>query len=80
VEVVVVPGVVLLALTVGVLVLCWGLARRVLATPLPARPELPAADRPPAQLRPLIPSPRAVEEEVRRGLRDLQVWLADQAR
>ena len=75
-----VPGVVLLSVTVAVLAVCWALARRVLAGPGPLRPELPAADRPPAQLRPLVPSPRAVEEEVRRGLRDLQVWLADQAR
>ena len=45
-----------------------------------ARPALPAADRPPAGLAPLVPSPRRVDEEVARGLRELQLWLASPER
>jgi hypothetical protein len=45
-----------------------------------ARPRLPAADRPPRGLAPLVPSPRRVEEEVARGLRELQLWLASPER
>lgn len=45
--------------------------------PLPAPP---ADDTPPANLPPLIPSPRALASEFERGLRDLTLFLAVQAR
>jgi len=42
-------------------------------------PPLPAEDVPPAGLAPLVPSPRTVRVEAARGIRELEVWLADQA-
>lgn len=48
--------------------------------PRQRRPELPEGHRPPPGLGPLSPSERFLSEEAARGLRDLQTWLADQAR
>jgi hypothetical protein len=45
-----------------------------------ALPEPPPEDLPPAGLTPLIPSPRAIASEYERGLRDLTLFLAVQAR
>ena len=42
----------------------------------PARPRLPAADRPPASASRLVPVGRLVEQEARRGVQALEVWLA----
>jgi hypothetical protein len=45
--------------------------------PLPAPPP---EDMPPANLAPLIPSPRAIASEYERGLRELTLFLAVEAR
>jgi hypothetical protein len=45
--------------------------------PLPAPPP---DDMPPAGLSPLIPTPRAIASEFERGLRDLTLFLAVEAR
>ena len=45
--------------------------------PLPAPPP---EDMPPAGLAPLIPTPRAIASEFERGLRDLTLFLAVEAR
>ena len=45
-----------------------------------ALPEPPPEALPPAGLTPLIPSPRAIASEYERGLRDLTLFLAVQAR
>jgi hypothetical protein len=42
-------------------------------------PVRPAADQPPADLRPLVPSPRVVAREAARGIRELEDWLAGRA-
>ena len=42
-------------------------------------PVRPAADQPPADLRPLVPSPRVVAAEAARGIRELEDWLAGRA-
>ena len=42
-------------------------------------PPPPAEVVPPAGLSPLVPSPRTVRVEAARGIRELEVWLADQA-
>ena len=42
-------------------------------------PLRPAADQPPADLRPLVPSPRLVAQEAARGIRELEDWLAGRA-
>lgn len=41
-------------------------------------PALPAADAPPDGLAPLVPSPRTMRSEAARGLRELELWLAEQ--
>jgi hypothetical protein len=41
-------------------------------------PPLPAEDAPPANLTPLVPSPRTVRVEAARGIREIEDWLADQ--
>ena len=43
-------------------------------------PTPPPEDMPPAGLAPLIPTPRALASEFERGLRDLTLFLAVQAR
>ena len=43
-------------------------------------PATPPEDMPPAGLAPLIPSPRAIASEYERGLRELTLFLAVQAR
>ena len=43
-------------------------------------PVPPPEDRPPAGLAPLIPTPRAMASEFERGLRDLTLFLAVEAR
>jgi hypothetical protein len=43
-------------------------------------PAPPPEDTPPAGLAPLIPSPRALADEYERGLRELTLFLAGQAR
>jgi hypothetical protein len=43
-------------------------------------PAPPPEDMPPAGLAPLIPSPRAMASEYERGLRELTLFLAVQAR
>jgi hypothetical protein len=43
-------------------------------------PTPPPEDAPPAGLPPLIPSPRALASEYERGLRELTLFLAGQAR
>jgi hypothetical protein len=50
-------------------------ARRPRALPAP-----PPDDLPPAGLAPLIPTPRAIATEFERGLRDLTLFLAVEAR
>jgi hypothetical protein len=52
-----------------------GSLRRTRALPAP-----PPDDMPPADLPPLIPSPRALASEFERGLRELTLFLAVQAR
>jgi hypothetical protein len=44
------------------------------------RPELPADDRPPAGLGRLVPVGPQVEQETRRGLLALELWLAARRR
>jgi hypothetical protein len=39
-------------------------------------PLRPAVDQPPADLRPLVASPRLVAQEAARGIRELEDWLA----
>lgn len=86
--------VVLSVLVVGVLIVAWAmLCKRVAgwhaarskavrsrgAAPSPADgPGLPAGHRPPPGLGPLSPSERFLTHEAARGLRDLQLFLADQ--
>ncbi len=41
-------------------------------------PPLPAADAPPPNLAPLVPSPRTVRVEAARGIREIEDWLSDQ--
>jgi hypothetical protein len=48
--------------------------------PSRALPEPLPDDLPPAGLKPLIPTPRALASEFERGLRDLTLFLAVQAR
>jgi len=45
-----------------------------------ALPVTPPEDMPPAGLAPLIPTPRAIATEFERGLRDLTLFLAVEAR
>ena len=55
------------------------LGRPRLERRLRALPPRPVADQPPPGLRPLLDSPRVVAQECRRGLRELEEWLAEQA-
>jgi hypothetical protein len=48
--------------------------------PVKPLPKPPPEDCPPAGLSPLIPSPRALANEFERGLRELALFLAVQAR
>ena len=54
------------------------LVRRVAVSA--ARPWLPEADRPPAGLGRLVPVGRQLEQEARRGVHALELWLAGRAR
>jgi hypothetical protein len=78
----------LVAVSVVILVAClqharsqgWqapGLRSLKRTRPLPVPPP---EDMPPAGLAPLIPTPRAIASEFERGLRDLTLFLAVQAR
>ena len=62
--------VVLLSVVVAALLAAW-LAREL----APARPRLPAADRPPASASRLVPVGRALEQEARHGVQVLEMWL-----
>lgn len=42
-------------------------------------PPRPAEDQPPADLPPLVPSPRLVRQEAARGISELEKWLAGRA-
>jgi hypothetical protein len=78
----------LAAVSVVILVACLQRARSKgwhapgLRSPRPARqlPAPPPDDMPPAGLAPLIPTPRALATEFERGLRDLTLFLAVEAR
>lgn len=45
-----------------------------------ALPPPPPEDRPPAGLKPLVPSPRAIASEFERGLREITLFLAVEGR
>ena len=62
--------VVLVSVAVAGLLAAW-LAREL----APARPPLPAADRPPASASRLVPLGRQLEHEARRGVHALELWL-----
>ena len=62
--------VVVLSVAVAGLLGAW-LAREL----APARPLLPAEDRPPASASRLVPSGTQLELEVRSGLQALELWL-----
>ena len=47
---------------------------------VPARPPLPAADRPPASASRLVPVGRQLELEARRGVLALETWLRSRPR
>lgn len=46
----------------------------------PVRPPLPAADCPPASASRLVPAGRQLEQEVRRGVQALEMWLQEHRR
>jgi hypothetical protein len=46
----------------------------------PARPRLPAEDCPPPSASRLVPVGRHLEQDARRGVRALELWLAGRAR
>jgi hypothetical protein len=66
---------VLLAVVVGALAVVW-LAVHLGRALVPARPLLPAPDQPPAGLGRLVPVGTQVEQEARRGLVALELWLS----
>ena len=66
---------VLLAVVIGVLAVAWLTVHLVRAF-LPARPELPAPDQPPAGLSRLVPVGAQAEQEARRGLVALELWMS----
>ena len=65
----------LLAVVVGVLAVVW-LSVHLVRAVQPTRPQLPVADRPPAGLSRLVPVGTQVEQEARRGLVALELWLS----
>jgi hypothetical protein len=66
---------VLLAVVVGALAVVW-LAVHLGRALLPALPELPEPDQPPAGLGRLVPVGAQVDREARRGLVALELWLS----
>ena len=70
---------VLLAVVVVVALTLTGVVAVVRAL-LPARPQLPEADRPPAGLSRLVPVGGQVDLECRRGAAVLEEWLAARRR
>lgn len=75
--------VLLLLVAVGVLAmfsLAMHVGTRATALLSRHRPELPVADRPPVGLGRLVPVGTQVEQETRRGLLALELWLAARRR